>query len=98
MRIIPALALLLIVTISMTGCIYTNIKTPYDTDLDKTQLGTQTGEASFQSWFWLVAWGDAGTAAAAKDGNVTTLTQMDKQIISILFGLYYQETTIVYGD
>ncbi|HAR46383.1 MAG TPA: hypothetical protein DCS05_09515, partial [Nitrospiraceae bacterium] len=47
---------------------------------------------------WLVAWGDAGTAAAARDGNITTVNHMDREAFSILFGLYTKTTTVVYGD
>ena len=75
-----------------------NIKTPYDTDLNKTVLGNKVGKACYQSVLWLVAWGDAGTQAAAKDGNITTINHMDKEELSILFGLYTRTTTVVYGD
>lgn len=80
------------------GCLYTNIEGPLDTDLNKTQLGDKTGEASFQSVLWLTAWGDAGTQAAAKQGGITTINHADRKIYSILFGLYYKQTTVVYGD
>ncbi len=98
MRTVLLIALLLVLATSLTGCVFTNIKTPYDTDLDKTQIGEKKGESSYQAWLWLVAWGDAGTDAAARDGDVKVLTHMDRQIISILFGLYFKEKTIVYGD
>jgi len=61
-------------------------------------LGGKEGKSSYQSIFWLVAWGDAGTAAAAEEGEITVLNHIDMEIFSILFGLYYKETTIVYGD
>jgi hypothetical protein len=47
---------------------------------------------------WLVSWGDAGAAAAARNGGLTTINHMDVQIRNVLFGLYTKETTIVYGD
>jgi hypothetical protein len=82
----------------LTGCLYLNVKTPYDTDLNKTVLGQKQGKASAYAVLWLVAWGDAGTAAAAKDGAITTVNHMDREIFSILFGLYTRTTTVVYGD
>lgn len=82
----------------LTGCLYMNIKAPYDTDLSKTVLGQKVGKASSQSVLWLAAWGDAGTAAAAKDGNITTVNHMDQEVFSVLFGLYTKTTTVVYGD
>ncbi len=93
-----SLVVLIAVVFAFSGCAYMNVKTPYDTDLDKTVLGEKVGEASCHSILYLVAWGDAGTAAAAKNGNITVINHMDNQAISILFGLYSQSTTIVYGD
>ena len=80
------------------GCLYANIQNPLDTDLDQTRLGDKVGEASFQSVMWVAAWGDAGTHAAAEQGGITTVTHADRKIYSILFGLYYKQTTVVYGD
>jgi hypothetical protein len=74
------------------------VQTPYDTNLDKTVLGQKQGKASMQSVLWLVAWGDASTAAAAKEGEMTTVNHMDREVLSVLFGLYTKTTTIVYGD
>jgi hypothetical protein len=81
----------------LCGC-FVNIKVPLDTDLDRTELGTKVGEASAQSVLWLFFWGDAGTQAAAQQGDITTITHADQQIFTILFGVYARETTIVYGD
>lgn len=92
-----AIALIALVLLS-TGCVYTHVMAPYDTDLDRTNLGQKTGNASMQSILWLVAWGDASTAAAAKDGGLTTVNHMDREFLSVLFGLYFRVTTIVYGD
>ena len=80
-----------------SGC-FVNIKIPLDTDLDRTELGSKVGEASSQSVLWLVFWGDAGTQAAAKQGGITIITHADQQLLTILFGVYGRETTIVYGD
>lgn len=93
-----AAALLTIVAAALPGCLYANFKTPLDTDLQQTELGSKTGEASWQSILWLVAWGDAGTQAAAQDGGLSVINHADRKILSVLFGLYAKETTIVYGD
>ena len=98
MKLFKPAALALAAGILLTGCLYMNIKTPYDTDLNKTVLGSKMGKAHSQSVLWLVAWGDAGTAAAAKEGNITTVNHMDQEVFSILFGLYTKTTTVVYGD
>jgi hypothetical protein len=81
----------------LTGCLYVKVKAPYDTDLDQTVLGDKKGESQMYSVLWLVAWGDAGTAAAAKNGGITTVNHMDVEVFSVLFGLYSKTTTIVYG-
>ena len=80
-----------------SGCLV-NVKVPLDTDLDRTELGSKVGEASVQSVLWLVFWGDSGTQAAAKQGGITVINHADQEILTILFGVYARETTIVYGD
>lgn len=94
---LPSAALVLLLAAS-PGCIYAHFKTPLDTDLNVTKLGDKTGRASWHSILYLVATGDAGTQAAAENGNVTTIRHADREFLSVLFGLYFRETTIVYGD
>lgn len=81
-----------------TGCVYTNVIQPLDTDLSRTRLGSKVGKSEAQAILGLVAWGDAGTQAAAKAGGITTLNHADTQIFSILGFVYSRQTTIVYGD
>jgi len=80
------------------GCLYSHVVMPFDTNLDKTVLGQKQGKASMQSVLWLVAWGDASTNAAAKQGGITTINHMDAEVLNVIFGLYTRTTTIVYGD
>jgi hypothetical protein len=98
MKIVKLVSVMLAVALFMTGCVYTHVAIPYDRNLDKTTLGQKTGKASMQSVLWLAAWGDASTAAAAKQGGITTLNHMDMEILSVVFGIYTETTTIVYGD
>ncbi len=98
MKLVTLIISVLAATVLLAGCLYMNVKMPYDTDLNRTVLGQKTGKAYSQSLLWLVAWGDAGTQAAAKDGNITTVNHMDREVFSILFGLYTKTTTVVYGD
>ena len=93
------LAAVIILSLSfLSGCVYTHVLTPYDINLDKTVLGQKQGQASNQSVLWLVAWGDASTAAAARAGSITTVNHMDREFLNIFFGFYTKTTTIVYGD
>ena len=82
----------------MSACVYMNVKEPLDTDLKETQLGTKVGKSQAQSILGIVAWGDAGTQAAARDGGITTLMHADKETLAILGVVYARIRTIVYGD
>lgn len=97
MKMLKIIACLLCVFM-VSGCFYAHVTTPLDRNVDKTVLGQKTGTAESQSILWAVAWGDAGTAAAAKNGGITTVNHMDKELMSIFFGIYTKSTTIVYGD
>jgi hypothetical protein len=98
MKTVKLIAALVVAMVLTTGCLYTHVMTPYDTNLDKTVLGQKTGKASMQSVLWLFAWGDASTAAAAKQGGLATVNHMDKEFLNIIFGIYTETTTIVYGE
>ncbi len=91
-------AAILVVMFLVSGCLYAHVKTPYDTNLDKTTLGQKTGKAKMQSVLWLFAWGDASTAAAAKDGGLSVVNHMDREFLNVVFGIYTETTTIVYGE
>ena len=82
----------------LPGCVFVDITVPLDTDLAETTLGSKVGKSSFQSILGLVSWGDAGTQAAAADGNLETIRHADQEVFLILAGLYYRHTTVVYGD
>jgi len=82
----------------LSGCVYANIKIPYDDDLNSTQLGSKVGKASSHSILWLVAWGNEGIAEAAKNGDLKVINHADQEIFSVLFGVYSRRTIVVYGD
>ena len=92
------LPIILTLAIALSGCAYVNIKTPLDTDLDKTTLGSKMGTASVESVCWVAAWGDAGVKAAAENGGITVVNHVDQQTYSVFFGVYTKVTTIAYGD
>lgn len=80
------------------GCVYLNATYPLDTNMNRTPAGTKRGEASIHSVLWLVAWGDAGTQAAARNGGISIIHNADDKDLVILGGVYARRTTIVYGD
>jgi len=92
------IVVLVITMLAANGCVYTNVTMPLSTELNKNDLGHKQGESSMYSILWLFAWGDAGQASAARSGDVTVITHMDREMQVILFGLYSRVTTIVYGD
>jgi hypothetical protein len=82
----------------LSGCIYTKVQRPYDKNYDKTELGTKVGKSSFKSVFWCASWGDAGTKAAAENGDIKVIRHADAEYFVVLLGLYSRITTVVYGD
>ena len=96
-RTVAAVALVLI-AIMLSGCPYSHVTLPLSVNLNETDVGSKKGEASIYSVLWLFAWGDSGAAAAAKNGGITTMTHMDRELYGILFGIYTRTTTIVYGN
>jgi hypothetical protein len=98
MKPVTLFVIVVLAAVMLTGCLYAHVTLPYGTELNKTDLGHKQGEASLYSVLWLFAWGDAGAASAAKNGQISTLTHMDREFYSVLFGIYSRQTTIVYGD
>lgn len=98
MKLISVLAVAVVAAFLLTGCLYSNVKTFLDTDLNKTVLGQKEGKASAYSVLWLFAWGDMSVAAAARNGGITTVNHMDAEMFQILFGLYTKQSVVVYGD
>ena len=86
------------VTLLTSGCMYMKVQRPHDKNYDKTELGTKVGKSSLQSICWFVAWGDAGTKAAAENGNIKVIRHADVEYYTVLLGLYTRLTTVVYGD
>ena len=93
-----SLIIILLFVLTFLSCAFVNVKTPYDKDLDHTELGSKTGMAEAYSVFWLFAWGDASYAGAAENGGITVLRSADQEIFQILFGLYTRWRIVVYGD
>ncbi|HWR72052.1 MAG TPA: TRL-like family protein [Nitrospirota bacterium] len=98
MRPVISITVFILVSLLLTGCLYGQFTLPYDTDLDRTVLGAKVGKASTHSILGMFMWGDAGTAAAAREGGITTINHMDHESFNIILGIYHRETTIVYGD
>ena len=96
----PVVALLtaLIIAVISSGCIYSRVQMPLDKNFDNTELGSREGRSTCRSLFYLFAWGDAGVKKAAEDGNISVIKHADRETLVLLFGLYTQMTTVLYGD
>jgi len=92
------LFLVLVAPLLLCSCLYVQIQRPMGAEFNKTELGTKVGEAHNYAVLWLVAWGDAGTKAAADNGGIKVIRHSDVKVFAILFGLYTKVTTVVYGD
>ena len=92
------IVLLMSILLVFSGCAFINIKTPFDTDLDNTDLGSKKGTAEAYSLLWLVSWGDASYATAAKNGGITVMKHADQEMQQVLLGLYTRWRVVVYGD
>lgn len=80
------------------GVIYTGVAAPLDIDYKESGLGEKHGKASVQQVLGLVAWGDASTEAAAKNGQITVIDHADYEFLYVVLGIYSKYTTIVYGQ
>ena len=92
-----ALFLLLLLPVS-SGCLYASYREPLDRNLDETRLGDTVGTSERRAVLWLFMWGDAGTQAAAREGGLRVIHHADHEILSVLFGLYFRERLILYGE
>ena len=92
------LCLCFLLGLMVSGCAYSNVVMPLDTNMAKTELGSKIGKSSAKSVLYLVAWGDAGVAKAAENGGLTTVNHLDRESLVVFFGLYTEVTTIAYGD
>ena len=110
--LIRLLAPLLACVVALSGCgiIYTNVKVPraYRTAVPSEVKAdpadpTVTGKACARSLLYLVAWGDSGYAAAARDAlkeqpeRVLYDVKSDVHAFAVLLGLYARSCTIRTG-
>lgn len=96
-RFLAAL-ILVVVAAQLSGCIYASATTPLDKNVQETVIGSKQGRASVYIVAWLVAWGDAGVEAAARNGGLKVIHHLDTERRLVFFGLFSRITTIAYGE
>ena len=84
--------------LSISGCAYMDVKTPFDVNLNNTELGSKKGVADAYGILWLFSWGDTSYATAAKNGHITVMRHADQEIFQVLFGVFTRWRVVVYGD
>ncbi|EMJ67342.1 TRL-like family protein [Leptospira interrogans str. 2003000735] len=97
--------ILFIVLITITNCIYTNVKTPgwfysqsYTDVRGMDPVGKLSGQSCGEGWFWLVYTGDESYEAAIQDkADLLFDVQTDYYVKSIFFNLYFYKCTRVTG-
>ena len=97
-RNVIAVSLAAVLVFSASGCGYMHVQRPLGSNFVNTQLGAREGRSNLYSVLWLVAWGDAGTKAAATQGDIKIIRYADTEVKSYLLGIYSRVTTVVYGD
>ncbi len=105
-----AIFFLLLAGTGLSGCLYTNVRGPWSyrsaTPSDvrsSTRDARVTGTACNRAVLYLVAWGDAGYAAAVEDALKLRPdaflydVKSDIKTTSVLFGIYTRICTTVTG-
>ena len=104
MKGFKVLALVLLITIGLSGCatfwptgaLYTEVKGPIAVGNDGFSY-SKVGTAKATSILGLVATGDASIKTAMEDGKITKVKYVDFHVKNIL-GIYGEYATTVYGD
>lgn len=77
---------------------FTSVRAPLSLEYAGTPMrDVKVGTVESYSILGLVAWGDIGLAAAAKQGGLKTIHHADYDYLNI-FGIYQRTTLLVYGE
>ena len=83
------------------GVIQTTVTVPAQNlavALDATAKPTKTGVSAAQAVLGLIASGDASVNAAMQSAGITKVHHVDHSVNSLLFGMWFEAKTIVYGE
>lgn len=92
---IVALAMTSCGTVGMMGVIYQGDTQPVA--VTSNNVGYKVGTAKCVSVLGLIAMGDGGVSEAAKNGNITKISHVDRKVFSIL-GIFTTYEYLVYGE
>ena len=104
---IRALGLTLL-ALTLSGCVpgwlYTNISTPFCTNMGKVPSNAKTSRASMKSFSIprvpgaRAAWSSNAIGDAAKKNNMSVIYYCDRKQYSIIGGLWGRDEIVVYGE
>jgi hypothetical protein len=80
-----------------TGLLFTLVEAPITTTYKDTTIGPLKGESTSHQALWLVAFGNAGVAEAARNGRIDRVNHVEYRYMNLL-QLYQGFTIIAYGE
>jgi len=83
------------------GIIYTKVVAPAQhlaIHTDSTATPTKVGKATMTAFLGCVSLGDGSLQAALKDAGITRVHHVDYELEHFLYGIFFKQTTMVYGE
>ena len=104
MRRYIAITALLASALLFSGCqiglIYTHKVEPLNPNMHRTELTSTSGQGAIKQialYGISVTWDDDSIGSIAREKGLTELYYADREILSVMFGIWKQETIHVYG-
>ncbi len=95
---------LMIHTLLLAGCgvglIYTHTVEPLNPNMHRTPIETTTGQGDVKQITIegiSVAWNDNALGDIARQNGITELYYADREVLSVVLGIWRQETIHLYG-
>ena len=84
-------------TLGLGGMVYEGITVSHSVTSNTISDNTKVGKSNYISVLGIVAVGDGGVNAAAKNAGIKKISHVDEQKTSIL-GVFTKSETFVYGE
>jgi hypothetical protein len=103
MRRIIVIAAVLVSALLIFGCgiglLYTHTVEPLNPNMHRTEMKPASGEGNIKQikYDMSITWDDNSIGGIAKEKGLTELYYADREILSVVFGIWSQETIHVYG-
>ncbi len=104
MRIFLVITSILVTTLFLTGCgvglIYTHKVEPLNPNMHRTRMASTSGQGDIKQIAIegiSVTWDDNSIGGIAREKGLTELYYADRERLSVLLGLWSQETIHLYG-